>query len=62
LPHDPDAFLALLKRDGTMTGRCVGFAAPSPRVFDLIVKRRRFAGSMIGGIPEIDCASLTAAK
>jgi len=52
-PHDLDAFLALLKRDGTMT--LVGAPAtphPSPNVFNLITKRRTIAGSMIGGIPE----------
>ena len=52
-PHDLDAFLALLKRDGTMA--LVGAPAtphPSPNVFNLIMKRRSLAGSMIGGIPE----------
>ena len=52
-PHDLDTFLVLLKRDGTMT--LVGAPAsphPSPQVFDLIMKRRSLAGSMIGGIPE----------
>lgn len=52
-PHNLDAFLALLKRDGTLT--LVGAPAsphPSPEVFSLIFKRRSLAGSMIGGIPE----------
>lgn len=52
-PHDLDAFLALLKRDGTMA--LVGAPAtphPSPDVFSLIMKRRSLAGSLIGGIPE----------
>ncbi|MBP6019937.1 MAG: NAD(P)-dependent alcohol dehydrogenase [Burkholderiaceae bacterium] len=52
-PHDLDAFLAMLKRDGTMT--LVGAPAtphPSPQVFSLIMKRRSLAGSLIGGIPE----------
>ena len=52
-PHDLDAFLALLKRDGTMA--LVGAPAsphPSPNVFNLIMKRRTLAGSLIGGIPE----------
>ncbi|AXV83998.1 NAD(P)-dependent alcohol dehydrogenase [Ralstonia solanacearum] len=52
-PHDLDALLALLKRDGTMT--LVGAPAtphPSPNVFNLIMKRRSLAGSLIGGIPE----------
>lgn len=52
-PHDLDAFLQLLKRDGTMS--LVGAPAtphPSPQVFNLIMKRRSLAGSLIGGIPE----------
>lgn len=52
-PHDLDAFLALLKRDGAMV--LVGAPAtphPSPNVFNMITKRRTLAGSMIGGIPE----------
>lgn len=51
--HDLDAFLTLLKRDGTMT--LVGAPAephPSPTVFNLIMKRRQLAGSLIGGIRE----------
>jgi len=52
-PHNLDAFLALLKRDGVMT--LVGAPAephPSPNVFNLIMKRRSIAGSLIGGIAE----------
>ena len=52
-PHDLDAFLVLLKLDGTMT--LVGAPAsphPSPGVFHLIMKRRRLTGSLIGGIRE----------
>ncbi|WP_025112101.1 NAD(P)-dependent alcohol dehydrogenase [Pseudomonas sp. H1h] len=52
-PHDLDALLVLLKRDGVMT--LVGAPAsphPSPNVFNLIMKRRTLAGSMIGGIPQ----------
>lgn len=52
-PHNLDAFLALLKRDGTMT--LVGAPAsphPSPNVFNLILGRRSLAGSLIGGIAE----------
>ena len=52
-PHDLDALLQLLVRDGTMV--LVGAPAtphPSPNVFNLIMKRRAIAGSMIGGIPE----------
>jgi uncharacterized zinc-type alcohol dehydrogenase-like protein len=53
-PHDLDAYAQLLKRDGTLT--LVGAPStphPSPQVFSLIMKRRAIAGSMIGGIPEI---------
>jgi uncharacterized zinc-type alcohol dehydrogenase-like protein len=52
-PHDLDAFLQLLKRDGTMT--LVGAPSsphPSPEVFNLIFKRRSIGGSLIGGIAE----------
>lgn len=52
-PHDLDALLATLKRDGTMV--LVGAPAtphPSPNVFNLILKRRSLAGSLIGGIRE----------
>jgi uncharacterized zinc-type alcohol dehydrogenase-like protein len=52
-PHNLDAYLSLLKRDGTMT--LVGAPAeshPSPNVFALILKRRQLAGSLIGGIRE----------
>ncbi|WP_201319716.1 zinc-binding dehydrogenase, partial [Burkholderia sp. E168m30] len=51
--HDLNPFLHLLKRDGTMT--LVGAPEhdhPSPQVFNLIFKRRRLAGSLIGGIAE----------
>lgn len=52
-PHSLDAFLVLLKREGTMT--LVGAPPtphPSPQVFNLIMKRRHLAGSLIGGIAE----------
>ena len=52
-PHDLDPFFELLKRDGTMA--LVGAPAtphPAPQVFNLIMKRRSLAGSLIGGIPE----------
>lgn len=52
-PHDLDVYLELLKRDGTM---CLVGAPdhphPAPTVFNLIFKRRRLAGSLIGGIRE----------
>jgi len=51
-PHDLNAYLALLKRDGTLT--MVGAPeTPIPLVvFGLIFGRRRLAGSLIGGIRE----------
>ncbi|MBC7700244.1 NAD(P)-dependent alcohol dehydrogenase [Aquabacterium sp.] len=51
--HDLDPFIALLKRDCTMT--LVGapeHSHPAPNVFGLIFKRRRLGGSLIGGIRE----------
>jgi uncharacterized zinc-type alcohol dehydrogenase-like protein len=53
VPHELDPFIQLLKLDGTLT--LVGAPStphPSPGVFGLIMKRRRIAGSMIGGIAE----------
>lgn len=52
-PHDLDQFMALLKRDGTMC--LVGVPDqphPSPSVANLIFKRRKLGGSLIGGIRE----------
>ena len=52
-PHDLDAYLVLLRRDGTLV--LAGVPAdphPMPRVFNLIGKRRALAGSLVGGIPE----------
>lgn len=50
--HDINAYLDLLRRDGTM----VQVGAPEKplpvSVFSLLMKRRSFAGSLIGGIPE----------
>lgn len=50
--HDINAYLNLLKTDGTL----VQVGAPEQplvvAVFSLIFKRRNFAGSLIGGIPE----------
>jgi uncharacterized zinc-type alcohol dehydrogenase-like protein len=50
--HDINAYLELLKRDATLT--LVGAPAqPLPvNAFNLIIKRRQFAGSLIGGIRE----------
>ena len=50
--HDLNAYLELLKRDGTLT--MVGAPeAPLPvGVFSLLFRRRRLAGSLIGGIRE----------
>lgn len=52
-PHDLDAFLSLLRLDGTMC--LVGIPAephPSPSAYNLVAKRRSLAGSLIGGIAE----------
>lgn len=51
-PHDYNAYLNLLRRDGTMV--LVGAPdEPAPlQPFALIVGRRRLAGSLIGGIAE----------
>jgi len=51
-PHDMNAYLELLKRDGNMT--LLGAPEkPAPLgVFSLLFKRRRLAGSAIGGIRE----------
>lgn len=49
--HDYNAYLNLLKHDGTMV--LVGLADPSPlAAAALIFKRRKLAGSLIGGIRE----------
>ena len=51
--HNLDAFIELLKRDGTMCLNGVPeHAHPSPSIFNLIFKRRQIAGSLIGGIKE----------
>ncbi len=51
-PHNPSAYLNLLKRDATM---CL-VGAPEVDLpvtpFSLVFKRRSFAASLIGGIPE----------
>jgi alcohol dehydrogenase (NADP+) len=51
--HDLDQYLGLLRRDGTLC--LVGVPEhphPSPSAFGLIARRRRLAGSVIGGIRE----------
>ena len=51
--HSLDAFLALLRRDGTLA--LVGAPEnphPSPHPFGLIFRRRSIGGSLIGGIRE----------
>jgi alcohol dehydrogenase (NADP+) len=50
--HDINAYLALIKRDGTLTLVGAPPQPPSIEVFNLIFKRRQLAGSLIGGIPE----------
>lgn len=52
-PHNLDAYLELLKRDGTLC--LVGAPStphPSPSVRPLIFRRRQIAGTLIGGIQE----------
>jgi len=52
-PHDLDPLLNTLKRDGAMV--LLGAPDrphPSPGVFNLIMKRRTLAGSLIGGVRE----------
>ncbi|HEY4679450.1 MAG TPA: NAD(P)-dependent alcohol dehydrogenase [Candidatus Angelobacter sp.] len=51
-PHDLNAYLALIKRDGTLTLVGAPPQPPSIEIFNLIFKRREIAGSLIGGIPE----------
>lgn len=50
--HDLNAYLALIKRDGTLTLVGAPEHAPAVEPFSLIFKRRQYAGSLIGGIPE----------
>jgi uncharacterized zinc-type alcohol dehydrogenase-like protein len=51
-PHDLNAYLTLIKRDGTLTLVGAPPQPPSIEVVNLIFKRRQLAGSLIGGIPE----------
>jgi uncharacterized zinc-type alcohol dehydrogenase-like protein len=51
--HNLDAYIELLKRDGTLC--LIGVPEmphPSPGVANLIFRRRKIAGSLIGGIKE----------
>jgi len=50
--HEYDFFMQLLKLDGTMILVGVPPEAPKVTAFNLIMKRRRLAGSLIGGIKE----------
>ncbi len=50
--HDINAYLALLKRDGTLTQVGVPPAPLSVAAFNVILPRRQLAGSAIGGIAE----------
>ena len=50
--HDINTYLQLLRRDGTMILLGVPPEAPLLGAFNLIGKRRRVAGSLIGGIAE----------
>ena len=51
-PLDLAAYLGLMRRDGTMILLGVPPEAPQVHAFNLIGKRRRIAGSLIGGIAE----------
>lgn len=50
--HDINAYLQLLKRDGTLTQVGVPAEPLDVQVFNLIYNRRNFSGSLIGGIAE----------
>lgn len=53
VPHDLDAYTALLRRDGTLC--LVGAPStphPSPSIWNFLMRRLSIAGSAIGGIPE----------
>jgi uncharacterized zinc-type alcohol dehydrogenase-like protein len=51
-PHALDPYTALLKQDATMTLVGLPDQPPSFSVFNMIDRRARIAGSMIGGTPE----------
>ena len=51
-PHDLNAYLALLKRDGALVIVGIPPQAVPLKVFHLVSPRRQLAGSLIGGIAE----------
>ena len=51
-PHDLDAYLNLARRDGVLVLVGVPVKPLEVRAFSLILKRRRLAGSVIGGLRE----------
>jgi alcohol dehydrogenase (NADP+) len=51
-PHDLNAYVNLLSRDGTIVLVGIPDKAPELEVFSLIGGRRQIAGSLIGGIKE----------
>lgn len=51
-PHDLNAYLALLRRDGVLVLLGAPPKAIAIQAFSLILKRRRLAGSVIGGLRE----------
>jgi uncharacterized zinc-type alcohol dehydrogenase-like protein len=50
--HDINAYLALLKRDGTLVMVGIPAEAVPVAAFNLLMPRRQLAGSLIGGIAE----------
>jgi uncharacterized zinc-type alcohol dehydrogenase-like protein len=51
-PHDVNFYLNFLKREGVLVLVGVPDKSPELEVFSLIMKRRKIAGSLIGGIRE----------
>lgn len=51
-PHNLNAYIPMLKRDGTMTLVGAPEQPPSVEIFNLLFRRRQLAGSIIGGIRE----------
>eukprot|EP01034_Spumella_vulgaris_P016287 gene16287-20807_t len=51
-PHDLNAYMVLLKREGTMTLVGVPDKPPTIEMAPLVFKRRHLAGSLIGGVAE----------